>query len=162
MTDGVQVIWTPWRARDELLELREYFFPASPSDELEDSKLRRKACDQVISPSTTNITLDIDSPQISAWKLRGNLPHAVESTWLLTEATLTDEIQANRVPLFAVKAAYITAISRYAREGLIVTIARACHLTRTALSQVSWIRNKTANSKCPCTLRHSKLAYLQC
>lgn len=55
----------------------------------------------------------VDSPlQISAWKLRGNLPHAVESTWLLTEAVLADGISAERMPIFAVKAAYITAISR--------------------------------------------------
>ena len=51
--------------------------------------------------------------QISAWKLRGNLPHAVESTWLLNEACLTDESATGHTSLFAVKAAYITAISRY-------------------------------------------------
>ena len=50
--------------------------------------------------------------QISAWKLRGNLPHAVESTWLLTEALLTDDVQTDLVRVFAVKATYITAISR--------------------------------------------------
>ena len=52
--------------------------------------------------------------QISAWKLRGNLPHAVESTWLLNEACLTDEINNSTTSSFAVKASYITAISRYA------------------------------------------------
>ena len=115
MADGVQVIWTPWRDHGELVEVREWLFPASPSDEREDSKLKRKACDQVIYVTTTFsrcvLTLRL---QISAWKLRGNLPHAVDSTWLLTESVLTDEIQADLVPVFAVKAAYITAISRYA------------------------------------------------
>ncbi|KAL2048200.1 hypothetical protein N7G274_000111 [Stereocaulon virgatum] len=96
MADGVQVIWTPWRHHGELVDVREWLFPPSPINEQEDSKLRRNACDQ-----------------ISAWKLRGNLPHAVESTWLLTEALLTDEIQADLIPVFAVKAAYITAISRF-------------------------------------------------
>lgn len=118
MADGVQVIWTPWRDHGELVEVRERLFSMSRRDEREDSKLKRKACDQVIYVTSTFsryvLTLHL---QISAWKLRGNLPHAVDSTWLLTEAVLTDEIQADLVPVFAVKAAYITAISRYALTG---------------------------------------------
>ena len=115
MADGVQVIWTPWRHHGELVDVREWLFPPSPSNEREDFNLRRKACDQVLYCTITTLRSVLTThSQISAWKLRGNLPHAVESTWLLTEAFLTDEIQADLMPMFAVKAAYITAISRYA------------------------------------------------
>jgi ribosomal biogenesis protein LAS1 len=115
MADGVQVIWTPWRHHGELVDVQERLFPPSPSNEKEGSKMRREACDQVIYCTITTLRCVLTMHlQISAWKLRGNLPHAVESTWLLTEALLTDEIQANLIPIFAVKAAYITAISRYA------------------------------------------------
>lgn len=58
--------------------------------------------------------MDTLSCQVSAWKLRGNLPHAVESTWLLTEAILIDQKPVEQTAsVFAVKAAYITAISRW-------------------------------------------------
>lgn len=55
--------------------------------------------------------------QISAWKLRGNLPHAVESSWLLSEALLADELTAQSISVFAIKASYITAISRHVCSG---------------------------------------------
>lgn len=96
MTERLQIIWTPWRNHTELLNVRDSFFPSSANSEPTDPRLRRKACDQV-----------------SAWKQRGSLPHAVESTWLLTEAILIDELPAKQMPVFAVKAAYITAISRF-------------------------------------------------
>ena len=60
--------------------------------------------------------------QVSAWKLRGNLPHAVESTWLLTEAILIDEKPVEQMPVFATKAAYITAISRSVLPGLLTSL----------------------------------------
>ena len=45
--------------------------------------------------------------------MRGNLPFAIESTWLLTEASLADELASSQVSVFTVKAAYSTAITRY-------------------------------------------------
>lgn len=64
----------------------------------------------------------MDFFQVSAWKLRGNLPHAVESTWLLTEAILIDEKPVEQMPVFAIKAAYITAISRSVLPGLLASL----------------------------------------
>ncbi|CAD6570096.1 MAG: rRNA-processing protein las1 [Alectoria sarmentosa] len=96
MAERLQIVWTPWRDHSELLSVRKWFFPNSASSEPADPDLRRKACEQV-----------------SAWKLRGNLPHAVESTWLLTEAVLIDEKPAEQMPIFAIKASHITAISRF-------------------------------------------------
>ena len=63
----------------------------------------------------------MDFFQVSAWKLRGNLPHAVESTWLLTEAILIDEKPVEQMPVFAIKASYITAISRSVLPGLLTS-----------------------------------------
>ena len=64
--------------------------------------------------------------QVSVWKLRGSLPHAVESTWLLTEAVLIDEKSNEQMPLFAVKASYITAISRCVSHFSLTSIKTCC------------------------------------
>ncbi|KAF6231483.1 hypothetical protein HO173_010235 [Letharia columbiana] len=98
MPERLQIIWTPWRNHSELLSVREWFFPQPASSEQadSDSNSRKKACNHV-----------------SAWKLRGNLPHAVESTCLLTEAVLIDEKSIEQTPAFAIRASYITAISRF-------------------------------------------------
>lgn len=96
MPECLQIVWTPWRNHSELLSVREWFYSPSATSDQTDPKSSRRACDQV-----------------SAWKLRGNLPHAVESTWLLTEAVLIDEKPSEQTPVFAIKASYITAISRF-------------------------------------------------
>lgn len=46
-----------------------------------------------------------------AWKLRGNLPHAVESTALLTDAILHHKIESNSI--FSVRAVYSAAFARF-------------------------------------------------
>lgn len=69
--------------------------------------------------------------QVSAWKLRGNLPHAVESTWILTEAVLIDEKPVEQMPVFAIKAAYITAISRYVSPSIFESSVTFIHLNPT-------------------------------
>ena len=48
--------------------------------------------------------------KVSAWKLRGNLPHAVEATSLLTDAILHDDAVKNSV--FAIRATYAAAFCR--------------------------------------------------
>lgn len=117
--EHLQIIWTPWRNHSELLNVREWFYAPSASYEPTDPKSRRKACDQV---STSMHHTHQPQPiilktisQVSAWKLRGNLPHAIESTWLLTEAILIDEVQkpVEQIPIFAIKASYIAALTRY-------------------------------------------------
>ena len=103
MAKGAHILWTPWRSHHELLQVKAQLYrhksprpaasPITTQDEEAPDHEKRQACSQ-----------------ISAWKLRAPLPHALESTWLLTEAALADAIPS--VPLFAVKAAYVTAISR--------------------------------------------------
>ena len=123
MTERLQIIWTPWRNHTELMNVREWFFPVLASGEQRDSKSRRKACDQVsLNLPCLNYSQLIDFFQVSTWKLRGNLPHAVESTWLLTEAILIDEKPVEQMPVFAIKAAYITAISRSVLPGLLASL----------------------------------------
>lgn len=46
-----------------------------------------------------------------AWKLRGNLPHAVESTALLTDAILHHDLSTNSI--FSVRAVYAAAFTRF-------------------------------------------------
>ena len=106
------------------MNVREWFFPVPAGGEPTDPKSRRKACDQVSLTSHfpyVNHSQLTDFFQVSAWKLRGNLPHAVESTWLLTEAILIDEKPVEQMPMFAIKAAYITAISRSVLLGLLTS-----------------------------------------
>lgn len=61
---------TPWRDKNELLTIRGWFYYIKwvpvPDN-------RRKACSIV-----------------KAWKFKGDLPHAVEATMLLTQAVLAD------------------------------------------------------------------------
>lgn len=50
--------------------------------------------------------------QISAWKRRAPLPHALDSTAQLVDATLHDDPQ--RASLLAIRNAYCAAFNRYA------------------------------------------------
>ncbi|KAF3483420.1 uncharacterized protein GIQ15_02744 [Arthroderma uncinatum] len=74
---------TPWKVPSQLVSVRDQFYPKS-SDE-QDS--RAKACSLVW-----------------VWKVRGNLPHAVEATALLTDAILHDDPSKNSI--FSIRAAY--------------------------------------------------------
>jgi ribosomal biogenesis protein LAS1 len=97
-------IITPWRQQSDLLTVRAQLYRTSrdPQDE------RRQAIDRVM-----------------AWKLRGNLPHAVESTALLIDAQLHHQVtDANSQ--FSIRAVYSAAFCRFvtgfcdigrAREG---------------------------------------------
>ncbi|KAK4696030.1 ribosomal biogenesis protein LAS1, partial [Lecanoromycetidae sp. Uapishka_2] len=44
MTDGVQIIWTPWRDQIELLDVRDWLFPNDTNEKEISTKLRRRAC----------------------------------------------------------------------------------------------------------------------
>ncbi|CAD6577761.1 MAG: rRNA-processing protein las1 [Alectoria sarmentosa] len=130
MAERLQIVWTPWRDHSELLSVRKWFFPNSASSEPADPDLRRKACEQV-----------------SAWKLRGNLPHAVESTWLLTEAVLIDEKPAEQMPIFAIKASHITAISRCVSPSSRICIPDSNQLTKLKTSFVTGLLDSQQESK---------------
>ncbi|KAI4226898.1 MAG: hypothetical protein L6R36_002830 [Xanthoria steineri] len=53
--------------------------------------------------------------QIQAWKLRGSLPHTIESTWYITEAILNDVtgVQTSTMSAFALRSNYCTAFCRF-------------------------------------------------
>ncbi|KAI9718053.1 MAG: hypothetical protein M1812_004311 [Candelaria pacifica] len=85
-----QIIITPWRDNTELIKVRAQFYPPPKAERDE----RRSA-----------INL------IGAWKLRGNLPHTVESTALLCDAVLNDD--PNKVSTYSIRATYSTAFCRF-------------------------------------------------
>ncbi|KAL8717834.1 MAG: hypothetical protein Q9225_004957 [Loekoesia sp. 1 TL-2023] len=91
---------TPWRNQSELLNVRDWLFSRSTGTR---SDTGRKACSQ-----------------IQAWKLRGGLPHAVESTWYITEAILTDSPQLSGISALAKRSCYCTALCRFV-TGLVDT-----------------------------------------
>ena len=106
------IVWTPWRDLHELLTVRRQLYPSAGVGEPD---MRRKACSQVGFEKLEIqkfIKYKLISLQISAWKLRGNLPHAVESTWFLTDAVMTDNINSNQLTPLAVRACYTTAFCR--------------------------------------------------
>ncbi|KAL4816968.1 Las1-like-domain-containing protein [Aspergillus spinulosporus] len=86
-----KVIFTPWKRHSDLLAVRKQFYPPP---EYDGPDLRSQACETV-----------------SAWKLRGNLPHPVEATALLTDAILHDDASKNS--LFAIRATYAAAFCRF-------------------------------------------------
>jgi len=98
---------TPWRTHADLLQVRAQLYPNryTPSPDTPDS--RRKAI-----------------ARITAWKLRSNLPHAVESTALLTDALLhhsaslaqkasPNDTTAIANSPYSMRAVYATALTRF-------------------------------------------------
>lgn len=87
---------TPWKYHHELIQVRREIYrlgeAAPPID------LRRHAVDK-----------------IAAWKIRGHLPHAVESTGLLTDAILLHESGGGGGSEWIVRCAYSAAFCRYVR-----------------------------------------------
>ncbi|KAL9096885.1 MAG: hypothetical protein Q9165_000849 [Trypethelium subeluteriae] len=86
-----QYIITPWREKSELLCVRRQLY------QLEDSVAVNQRRDAV------NL--------VGAWKIRGNLPHAVESTALLVDAILHHDISKNSI--FSIRAVYSAAFCRF-------------------------------------------------
>lgn len=86
-----QYIITPWKYHSELLQVRRELYQlglsAAPADD------RRHAVDWV-----------------GAWKMRGNLPHAVECTAQLVDAILHHDATKNS--MFSIRAAYSAAFCR--------------------------------------------------
>ncbi|KAJ5049303.1 putative hydroxyacylglutathione hydrolase [Penicillium chrysogenum] len=93
-----KVIFTAWKTKSQLLEVRNEFYPpptyAGPD-------LRSHGC-----------------AVVEAWKLRGNVPHHVEATALLTDAILHDDAQRNSI--FSIRATYSAAFCRFV-TGLVDT-----------------------------------------
>jgi len=83
--------FTPWKESSQLLLVRGQFYPGPSYDGPE---MRAEACSLVW-----------------AWRTRGNLPHAVESTALLTEAILHDD--ASKQSVFSIRATYAAVFCRF-------------------------------------------------
>lgn len=81
---------TPWRTPSDLLAVRHQLYRLDPSPQ-------DRRCHAV--------------HRVMAWKLRGNLPHAVESTALLVDAFLHHDVPANSS--FSVRAVYGAAFCRF-------------------------------------------------
>ncbi|KAK4505585.1 hypothetical protein PRZ48_003548 [Zasmidium cellare] len=80
---------TPWRTQNDLLQVRSQLYTTTTPDH------RRHAVDRVM-----------------AWKLRGNLPHAVESTALLIDAILHHQTTPSN-SIFSIRAVYSAAFTRF-------------------------------------------------
>ncbi|KIN04229.1 hypothetical protein OIDMADRAFT_117731 [Oidiodendron maius Zn] len=91
----VQYITTPWRTRSCLFQVRDALYPSptSPLSPEELSSARREAI-----------------ARVSIWAQRGNCPHLVESTALLSAAILND-VPGNEP--WGVRAAYASSFSRF-------------------------------------------------
>lgn len=79
---------TPWRYASDLVQVRQQLYKLGAADE------RQDAVDRVL-----------------AWRLRGNLPHAVESTALLVDAIIHHNNPGNSS--FSVRAVYAAAFCRF-------------------------------------------------
>ncbi|KAI1007299.1 hypothetical protein K3495_g921 [Podosphaera aphanis] len=92
----VQYVITPWRSQAELLHVRAQFYPddAPPTSSNHDLSDRRKEA----------------VARVGIWMQRGNCPHAVESTAILTSALLND---ARAHETYCVRAVYAAAFSRF-------------------------------------------------
>ncbi|KAF9252271.1 hypothetical protein DTO006G1_3019 [Penicillium roqueforti] len=93
-----KAIFTAWKTKSQLLEVRDEFYPPSA---YAGPDLRSHGC-----------------AVVEAWKLRGNVPHHVEATALLTDAILHDDAQRNSI--FSIRATYSAAFCRFV-TGLVDT-----------------------------------------
>ncbi|KAI0430806.1 Las1-like-domain-containing protein [Xylaria sp. FL1042] len=138
----VQYIHTPWRDEEELLRVRQQFYPSSSSSPSPSSPPARAKPNAATAAHHNHnhiynnsrdedadgahvapaIALDAERRQqqavsrVSMWMQRGGCPHLVESTALLTAAVLSDlhesRTKANSSS-YAIRAAYSAAFSRF-------------------------------------------------
>ncbi|KAI1429419.1 Las1-like-domain-containing protein [Xylaria sp. FL1777] len=138
----VQYIHTPWRDEEELLRVRQQFYPSSSSSPTSTHAIAKPhttaAAAHNPNPNHTHnhnrdedadgthaalaLALDAERRQqqavsrVSMWMQRGGCPHLVESTALLTAAVLSD-LQESRAKAnsssYAIRAAYSSAFSRF-------------------------------------------------
>jgi len=86
----VQYVITPWRNRIELLQVREKLYPREGKEVKAEERRHAVA-------------------RVSVWMQRGNCPHLVESSAILTAAVLND-VSGNST--YCVRAAYAAAFCR--------------------------------------------------
>lgn len=114
----VQYVFTPWKDRRELLEVREQFYPdlVSAASSSSSSSLGRQhprpARDSSHARSSASARAEGQRravSRVSMWMQRGGCPHLVESTAMLVDAILADEASGGS---YAVRGAYSTAFGR--------------------------------------------------
>lgn len=101
----VQYITTPWSSRASLLQVRDALYPSASSTTLSLEEITSRRREAIA--------------RVSIWAQRGNCPHLVESTALLSAAILNDD---PRNEAWCVRAAYASSFSRY--EERIFTISQ--------------------------------------
>ena len=96
---------TPWRTHSDLLAARQQLYSLNTNPTHNQNPNQNENLN-------TNPDLRAQAvARIMAWKLRGNLPHAVESTALLTDAILHHDLSINSI--FSVRAVYAAAFTRF-------------------------------------------------
>ncbi|KAK4227658.1 Las1-like-domain-containing protein [Podospora fimiseda] len=98
----VQYVFTPWRSRDELLTVRNQFYPPPPATQTTFTSAEHSKTEKQKAVS-----------RVSMWMHRGGCPHIIESTALLTAAILSDLDNVDGESSYAVRAAYSAAFSRF-------------------------------------------------
>jgi ribosomal biogenesis protein LAS1 len=94
---------TPWRTHSDLLSVRQQLYSLNTNS----TPTQNQNQHQNANPDLRHRAVS----RIMAWKLRGNLPHAVESTALLTDAILHHDLSINSI--FSVRAVYAAAFTRF-------------------------------------------------
>jgi len=102
----VQYIVTPWRNRCELLEVKEALYQTSASSS------KKRSRDESKSEGKEGIREQkrYAVAKVAVWMQRGNCPHLVESTAILTSAVLNDLPDTET---YCVRAAYAAAFCRF-------------------------------------------------
>ncbi|WEW61034.1 hypothetical protein PRK78_006523 [Emydomyces testavorans] len=80
--------FTPWKNHSQLVAVRDQFYPP-PGYQGPDMRTEASAL-------------------VWVWKVRGNLPHAVEATALLTDAIIHDD--ASKSSIFSIRATFVTGL----------------------------------------------------
>lgn len=113
-----KVIFTPWKEHSQLLDVRSQLYPPPGYD---GPDMRPIACARVRTALPFLLRgdgiVDCEEKKVASWKLRGNLPHAVEATALLTDAILHDDAAKNSI--FSIRATYSAAFCRYDLRAVI-------------------------------------------
>ncbi|GAB1737898.1 hypothetical protein NU219Hw_g2370t1 [Hortaea werneckii] len=153
---------TPWRHQRDLLEVRAQLYPqhtttANPSTTVA-ATVAPQQQQQQTGPDMRRHAVD----RILAWKLRGNLPHAVESTALLVDAILHHHHQQQQPQIppptattttttpyphphptqapastFAIRAVYTAAFTRFVTGFCDIGRSRANGLTPASMLEIA-------------------------
>lgn len=118
----VQYVFTPWRDRAELLRVRRQFYPEMEPDTVAEDQDHDMDGDhqgdekQESQEDSRRKMRNRAVARVAMWMRRGNCPHVVESTALLTAAIINDEAGTGEIAgsvAYGLRASYAAAFSRY-------------------------------------------------